>query len=117
MSYLNMKSRRSFDFVAPYTEEGDRCVQIPFPVAVTRKPEGKDLVHDCNPQIVDIDAGTAATTYNVDIRVQAGSLLITRNASANAQTIGVVACAASKVTTLMYDGNAYISIGTSDISE
>ena len=49
-----MKSRRSFDFFAPYTEEGDRCVQIPFPVAVTRKTEGKSLVHDCNPQIVDI---------------------------------------------------------------
>ena len=41
-----MKSRRSFDFFAPYTEEGDRCVQIPFPVAVTRKTEGKSLVHD-----------------------------------------------------------------------
>ena len=107
-----MKSRRSFDFFAPYTEEGDRCVQIPFPVAVTRKPEDKSLVHDCNPQIVDIAAGTAATTFTLDTQVQAGSLLIV-----NAQTIGEVACAASKVTTLMYDGNAYISIGTSDISE
>ena len=106
-----MKSRRSFDFFAPYTEEGDRCVQIPFPVAVTRKAEGKSLVHDCNPQIVDIAAETAATT------LQAGSLLVIRHASANAQTIGKVACAASKVTTLMYDGNAYISIGTSTIEE
>ncbi|MFS2946596.1 hypothetical protein AAH014_03990 [Bacteroides uniformis] len=117
MSYINMKSRSSFDFFAPYTEEGDRCVQIPFPVAVTRKPEDKSLVHDCNPQIADIAAGTAATTFTLDTQVQAGSLLIVKNASANAQTIGKVACAASKVTTLMYDGNAYISIGTSDISE
>lgn len=112
-----MKSRRSFDFVAPYTEEGDRCVQIPFPVAVTRKPEGKALVHDCNPQVVDIEVATEATTFTLDTQVQAGSLLIIKNASAAAQTIGDVACAASKVTTLMYDGNAYISIGTSAISE
>ena len=68
MSYINMKSRRSFDFFAPYTEEGDRCVQIPFPVAVTRKTEGKSLVHDCNPQIVDIAAETAATTFELDTR-------------------------------------------------
>ena len=74
MSYINMKSRRSFDFFAPYTEEGDRCVQIPFPVAVTRKTEGKSLVHDCNPQIVDIAAETAATTFELDTRVQAGSI-------------------------------------------
>ena len=112
-----MKSRRSFDFFAPYTEEGDRCIQIPFPVAVTRNPEGNSLVHDCNPQIVGIAEGTAATTFALDTRVQAGSLLIVRNASTNAQTIGTVACAASKVTTLMYDGNAYISIGTSAIGE
>lgn len=69
------------------------------------------------PQIVDIAAGTAATTFTLDTQVQAGSLLIVKNGSVNAQTIGEVACAASKVTTLMYDGNAYISIGTSDISE
>lgn len=73
-------------------------------------------MHDCNPQIVDIAAETAATTLNWT-PVQAGSLLIVRNASTNAQTIGKVACAASKVTTLMYDGNAYISIGTSEIGE
>lgn len=66
---------------------------------------------------MDIAAGTAATTFTLDTQVQAGSLLIVKNGSVNAQTIGEVACAASKVTTLMYDGNAYISIGTSDISE
>ena len=32
MSYINMKSRRSFDFYAPYNEEGERLVTIPFPV-------------------------------------------------------------------------------------
>lgn len=117
MSYINMKSRRSFDFYAPYNEEGERCVTIPFPVAVRRSPEGKNLTHECNPQLVDVEAGTAATTFTVDTKVQAGSLMIIRNASADAQTFGVVACAAGKVTTLMYDGNAYISIGTSDITE
>lgn len=117
MSYLNMKSRRSFDFYAPYSEEGERCVSIPFPIAVTREPDGTKLVHDCNPQIVEFATGTAATTFTVDTQVQAGSLLIIRNASAAAQTIGAAACAATKVTTLMYDGNAYISIGTSAISE
>ena len=29
MSYINMKSRRSFDFYAPYNEEGERLVTIP----------------------------------------------------------------------------------------
>lgn len=37
MSYINMKSRRSFDFYAPYNEEGERLVTIPFPVAVDRQ--------------------------------------------------------------------------------
>lgn len=116
MSYINMKSRRSFDFSAPYNEEGERCVTIPFPVAVRRAPDGVKLVHDCNPQLVDFEAGTAETTFELDTLVQAGSLMIVKNASTNAQTLGSVACAAGKVTTLMYDGNAYISIGTSDIA-
>ena len=38
MSYLNSKSGRTFDFTAPYTEEGERCQRIPFPIAVNRKP-------------------------------------------------------------------------------
>lgn len=116
MSYINMRSRRSFDFSAPYSEEGERCVTIPFPVAVHRKPEGGTLVHDCNPQLVDFAAGTAETTFEVDTQVQAGSLLIVKNASASAQTMETAACAAGKVTTLMWDGNAYISIGTSDLA-
>lgn len=116
MSYINMKSRRSFDFYAPYNEEGERCVTIPFPVAVRRAPDGAKLVHDCNPQLVDFAAGAAETTFEVDTQVQAGSLMIVKNGSANAQTIDSAACAAGKVTTLMYDGNAYISIGTSDIA-
>lgn len=116
MSYINMRSRRSFDFLAPYNEEGERCVTIPFPVAVHRKPEGATLVHDCNPQLVDFAAGTAETTFEVDTKVQAGSLLIVKNESVNAQTMETAACAAGKVTTLMWDGNAYISIGTSDLA-
>ena len=38
MSYLNSKSYRTFDFFAPYTEEGERCQLIPFPIAVNRNP-------------------------------------------------------------------------------
>lgn len=40
-----MKSRRSFDFYAPYNEEGERLVTIPFPVAVERKVEETGIVH------------------------------------------------------------------------
>lgn len=116
MSYINMRSRRSFDFTAPYSEEGERCVTIPFPVAVHRTPEGNTLVHDCNPQLVDFAVGTAETALEVDTQVQAGSLMIVKNASASAQTIETAACAAGKVTTLLWDGNAYISIGTSDLA-
>ncbi len=105
------------DFYAPYNEEGDRCVLVPFPLAIVRQVVDSKLIHDCNPEIVEVASGTAAMTVVVDTQVQAGSLLIVRNESANAQTFGVASCAASKVTTLMYDGNSYIAIGTSDIVE
>lgn len=115
MSYLNMQSRRSFDFYAPYNEEGERLVTIPFPVAVERKVGETGIVHDAAPALVSV-APVAAETIDVETKVQAGSLLIVRNEGTAVATVGGVNCAASKVTTLMWDGNAYVDIATSDIA-
>lgn len=114
MSYVNMKSRRSFDFYAPYNEEGERLVTVPFPVAVERKVEESDIVHDANPALVTV-APAAAETIEVETKVQAGSLLIVRNEGTAVATVGGANCAASKVTTLMWDGNAYAELATSGI--
>ena len=95
MSYINMKSRRSFDFYAPYNEEGERLVTIPFPVTV---------------------AAAAAETIEVETKVQAGSLLVIRNEGTAVATVGGANCAASKVTTLMWDGNAYVELCASEIA-
>lgn len=115
MSYVNMKSRRSFDFYAPYNEEGERLVTIPFPVAVERKVEETGIVHDANPALVTVTPASEET-INVETKVQAGSLLIIRNEGTGVATVGGANCEASKVTTLIWDGNAYVEIATSDIS-
>lgn len=114
MSYLNMKSRRSFTFFAPYTEEGDRSVQVVFPIAVNRTVSTDNkVVHDCNPTLIAV-APTADITIAVTTNVQAGSFLIVKNTSADKKaTVGGVDCAFGVTTTLMYDGNAYISVGSS----
>ena len=115
MSWINMKSRRSFDFTAPYNEEGERLVAVPFPVAVARKVVDGNIIHDANPALVSISPAQAAN-ISVDANVQAGSLLIIRNEGASTATVSGVACAASKVTTLMYDGNAYVKIAETAIA-
>lgn len=115
MSYINMKSRRSFDFYAPYNEEGERLVTIPFPVAVDRKVEENSIVHDANPALVTVSPTTLGT-IGVETKVQPGSLLIVRNKGAAVATVGGVNCAQNKVTTLMWDGNAYAELATSAIS-
>lgn len=115
MSYINMQSRRSFDFYAPYNEEGERLVTIPFPVAVERKVEETGIVHDANPALVTV-APTAAETIEVETKVQAGSLLVIRNEGTAVATVGGANCAVSKVTTLMWDGNAYAELCTSEIA-
>ena len=119
MSYLNTKSNRVFDFMAPYTEEGEKVQRIVFPIAVTRKPEDSTHIkHDCNPQIMDFASGSSAGTFQVDTQVQAGSLMVVINrAASNVQTIGGVACAANKVSTLMWNGLAYFKLGESAIPE
>ena len=115
-SYLNMKSRRSFTFFAPYTEEGDRNIQVVFPIAVDRGAVADNKVlHDCNPQIVST-APSAAATVTVTTKVQIGSLLIVKNTGTAAATVGGVSCANAKVTTLLWDGNAYAKLGESSIS-
>ena len=115
MSYINMKSRRSFDFYAPYNEEGERLVTIPFPVAVERKVEETGIVHDANPALVAVAPSTTGT-IEVETKVQAGSLLIIRNEGTAVATVGGANCAASKVTTLMWDGNAYAELCVSEIA-
>lgn len=116
MSYINMKSRRSFDFAAPYNEEGDRVVTIPFPVAVIREvSEDGTLVHDANPALVSV-APTEVLDIDVETKVQAGSFMIVSNAGTAVATVGGANCDAQKVSTLMFDGNAYVVIATSDIA-
>lgn len=117
MSYINTKSNRSYDFFAPYSEEGERCQRIPFPIAVNCQPEDDTHIkHECNPQVMTFGADATAGTFEVETLVQAGSMMIVRNESAsNAQTIAGVACKAGSVTTLMWDGNAYIAVGETTI--
>lgn len=110
-----MQSRRSFDFYAPYNEEGERLVTIPFPVAVERKVEETGIVHDANPALVTVTPA-AAETIEVETKVQVGSLLVVRNEGTAVATVGGANCAASKVTTLMWDGNAYVELGSSEIA-
>ena len=112
MSYLNSKSGRTFDFVAPYTEEGERCQRIPFPIAVNRKPaDASHITHDANPQVMTFDSEASAGTYTVTTEVQPGGLLIVINEHAsNKQTVGGVECAANDSTVLMWTGKKYVRI-------
>lgn len=114
MSYINMKSRRSFDFYAPYNEEGERVVTIPFPVAAQREVTETGVVHNANPALVAV-APAAEVTVDVETLVQPGSLMIVTNTGAAVATVGGANCAASKVTSLMWDGNAYVELATSPI--
>lgn len=114
MSWINMKSRRSFDFAAPYNEEGERVVTIPFPIAVNREVTDTGIVHDANPAVVTVSPA-AAETIEVETKVQAGSLLIIRNEGTAKVTIGDVDCDAPGVTTLMWDGNGYFKMGNTAI--
>lgn len=115
MSWINMRSRRSFDFTAPYNEEGDRCITVPFPVAITREVMEGKIVHDANPTLVENEV-KAEAVIQVETQVQAGTMLIFKNIGTAAATIGEVECAGGYVTTLMYDGNGYIKIGTTEIT-
>ncbi len=116
MSYINMKSRRSFDFFAPYNEEGERCVTTVFPIAIKREVVDNKLVHDCNPTLAEVNSATEITV-EVETTVQPGTMLILTNRGAGKATVKGVECAGKTVTTLMWDGNGYIKLGASAISE
>lgn len=116
MSYINMKSRRSFDFSAPYSEEGERCVTTVFPIAIERKVVENKLVHDCNPTLAEVNSA-AAVTIEVETTVQPGTMLILTNRGAGAATVEGVECAGEYVTTLMWDGNGYIKLGASAVTD
>lgn len=105
-----MKSRRSFDFFAPYNEEGERVVTVPFPVAVRREVTEDHVAHDANPLIITVSPGAEAAV-DVDVKVQPGSLLIVRNTGGATATVAGQECPGGKTTTLMYDGDGYILIG------
>lgn len=116
MSYINTQSNRTFDFFAPYTEEGERVQRIPFPIAVRRATDAGSLVHDCNPQLLDLPEGTEEKTVAVETRVQAGSLLIVRNEDPSADcTVGGATCTKQSVTTLLWDGAGYIVLGNTSL--
>lgn len=117
MSYLNSKSYRTFDFFAPYTEEGERCQWIPFPIAVNRKPvDESNIIHDTNPQVMTFGSDASAGSYTVTTEVQPGALLIVNNEhTSNKQTIGGVECAASDSTVLMWTGKKYVQISNAGV--
>jgi hypothetical protein len=116
MSWLNTKTGRSYDFFAPEAYKGGRLTVAPFPIPVdkTVDADGK-VTHDANPALVAV-APAAATTVEVETKAPAGSLLIVTNTGSAAATVGGVACAFGKVTTLLYDGNGYVSIGATTIA-
>ncbi|WP_042373051.1 hypothetical protein [Bacteroides neonati] len=116
MSHINMKSRRSFDFFAPYNEEGERCVTTVFPIAIKRGVVDNKLAHDCSPTLAEVNSATSITVQ-VETTVQPGTMLILSNRGAGAATVKGVECAGKKVTTLMWDGNGYIKLGETAISE
>lgn len=115
MSYINTKSRRSFDFYAPYNEEGERVVRIPFPVAVNREVTDNGITHDVNPALVTVKPASAET-IEVETLVQPGSLMIVRNEGAEIAKIGGADCEGGKVSTLLFDGNGYVKLASSDIA-
>lgn len=77
--------------------------------------EKNGIVHDANPALVTVSPATTET-IDVETKVQPGSLLIVRNEGAAVATVGGANCAQKKVTTLMWDGNAYAELATSAIS-
>jgi hypothetical protein len=115
MSWLNTKTGRSYDFFAPEAYEGERLTVIPFPIPVGKavSDDGK-VTHDANPALVAV-APAEAATIDVTTKAPAGSLLIVTNTGSANATVGGVSCAFGEVTTLLYDGNGYASIGSTSI--
>lgn len=115
MNWINMITRRSYGFFAPESLEGDRVVETVFPIAVTREVVDGEVVHDCAPTLVSV-APAGALAVTVETKVQPGTMMIVKNTGAGAATVGGVACAGSYVTTIMWDGNAYVEVAKSAIA-
>lgn len=113
--WLNNQTGKSYNFSAPTNERDKQINEIPFPIATPAIIEGNVLHHCGNPTTAKIEP-TEPVTYSVEMAegVQPGSLLIIENGGAATATVGGVACVEAKVTTLLFDGNGFISLGTSD---
>lgn len=111
--YINNETLKSYNFVAPANDTDAAINEIPFPVATAAIVEGQTVRHVGNPTTLRIDP-TAALTYTVEIGpgVQPGTCLIVENTGTAAATVGGVPCANRKTTTLLYDGNGFIALGT-----
>ena len=110
-----MITRRSYGFFAPESLEGERVVETVFPVAVTREVVDGEVVHDCAPALVNV-APAEALAITVETKVQPGTMMIVKNTGVAAATVSGVACAGDYVTTIMWDGNAYVEVAKSAIA-
>lgn len=111
--YINNDTSKSYNFVAP-ANPGDPAVsEIPFPVATPAIVEGQTVRHVGNPSVFKTEPA-AAITYSVEIGagVQPGACLMVDNTGTAAATVGGAECAPGKVTTLLYDGNGFVTLGT-----
>lgn len=119
MSYLDLTTYKSYNFVAPRNPNDPDITLVPFPVASvkTLDPAAPVAAIDGNPTVLDTGGLTADATLTPEVSpaVQPGSLVIVRNGSAFVATLGGVDCAAGTVTTLLYDGNGYIELGSTTI--
>lgn len=113
--WLNNQTGKSYNFSAPTNEKDKQINEIPFPIATPAIIEGNTLHHCGNPTVAKVEP-TAAQTYSVEVDegVQPGSILIVENGGTAAVTVSGVACAVAKITTLLFDGNGFISLGTTD---
>ena len=111
-----MKSRRSFTFFAPYNEEGERVIEVPFPVPVKRAVVDGGLTHDANPAIVNISPAED-TAIDVDAKAPAGALIIVKNEGEAKATLAGAECLAGETSVLMHAGEgAYIKLYPAAVS-
>lgn len=113
--WLNNQTGKSYNFSAPTNENDKQINEIPFPIATPAVIDGNTLKHCGNPTIAKVEP-TAAVTYTVEVAegIQPGSMVIVENGGTAAATVNGVTCAAAKITTLLFDGNSFISLGTTD---
>jgi hypothetical protein len=112
MVYKNDKSKRRFIFEAPYNEEGADVVSVPFPAACVRKVKGGEIIHDCNPAVVEVvSIADGDVMVITPTGVQPCSMVIIVNKGDFDAVVSGVTCPAGERTLLMYDGEGYRQIG------